>query len=489
MSQSAQCFVQPQGVAGSDALKINVPDLITKQLKLYINANGKRKITVSTNWLRLFDFEPKSPVIERSLGAGKGIVISRVYDLFDMPNVKKVYERRYKSRKNNPLESQLEVNSQKILNASFPADCERVHITFEHGKVTITPLTTLQERALNNAKNAEDKLSAFVAFSSGVDAHALQADGFSITGLLDYRVVESRDKSDLTETGALNALANVPGMKALINEDIFSIDVQRVAQYFKDSPFMLMSASPQCDDFSSLKNASQKAKDIQSVASTMDMSLDVLNLIEAMNPPVVMLENVTAWAKSSVYELMSLRLRRRGYKEYLLASADARDYSGMTSRKRAYAIFSILDAPFCFEDKVARNNTPIWDQILPYLKDCRDVTHCKSIQDGARIGRLRVITKESLHSPTPVKSQSRQAKDSLVIEHDSRYYWPTEALLKYVLGIDTQFCLDTNSQTIASEIIGQGIDVPLHASIIRSVKKHIESFFNLTGNTSKSVSV
>ena len=485
MNQAATNLVQPQGLTGSlNFLNINVPEIITKQLKMYSGAKGRRKITVSTNWLRLFDFEPNAPIVETSLGENKGMVIERVYDLFDMPKVKRVYQRSYTKRKNNPLESQLEVSGQKILNESFPAGCERVHITFEHGKVTIVPLTTQQERALDNAKNAEDKLSAFVAFSSGVDVHAMQSEGFAVKGILDFRPQEARDKSDLTETGALNALSNAKGVKALFNEDIFAMDVNRIADHFKDSPFMVLHASPQCDDFSTLKNNKQKEKDIESVASTMDMTLDVLNMVEAICPPVVFLENVTGWAKSPVYDLMALRMRRRGYKEHLLASADARDYDGMTSRKRAYAVFTMLDAPFEFEQKaLARNSESIWNQITPFLKDCREVSHCKAIQDGARIGRLRIITKDSLHSPTPVKSQNRQAKDSLVIEHQGRYFWPTEELLKFVLGITEDFCLEANSQTIASEIIGQSIDVPLHASILRSVKRHIETFFE--GSTKK----
>lgn len=465
--------IKPHGI-----LNIGVPELITKQLKIKENSSGRRKITISTNWLNLYNFEPNSPVIEKSLGENKGIVVERVNDLLSVTKVKKVYQRTYTRRKNNPLESQLEVSSQKLINQSFPSDCRRVHITFQHGFVTIIPLLTSKDRAIINAQKASDKLSTFVAFSSGVDCFSLSKLGYSVIAAVEHRPAEARDKLDLTETGALNLLSNCTEVKALFNEDIYSIDVYKVAKYFRDNPFMFLCASPSCNDFSSLKNKNQVNKDIRNLSSNMDMTLDVLNLMEILCPPIALIENVSGWAKSPVYELLSLRLRRRGYKEHLLASADARDYGGLTSRKRAYAVYTVLDAPFEFESKTPRRDTPIWELITPHLARCRDVSHCRSIQEGARIGRLRVISKSSCHSPTPVKAQQKQTKDSVVIEHEGSYYWPTEDLLKLLLGIDQAFDLNSCSQSIGSEIIGQSIDAPLHESVLRSVKRHIEHYFN-----------
>jgi DNA (cytosine-5)-methyltransferase 1 len=113
-----------------------------------------------------------------------------------------------------------------------------------------------------------------------------------------------------------------------------------------------------------------------------------------------------------------------------------------------------------------------------YLPECRDVTHSNSLQKGFDSGRLRMITRESCHSPTILKSQLRMAKDSVILFNEGRMYWPTESLMKMLMGISESFSLENCSQTIASEIIGQSVDMKLHDMIIRSVKRHIMSFFN-----------
>ena len=105
-----------------------IPDVITKQLSFGRYSGDKRKMVVSTNWLTLMDFPKDAPVTERSLGKNKGIVVERIYDLFDENGnsikTKKVYERKYKSSKtnklfNNVLETQLDIRSQKLINDSF----------------------------------------------------------------------------------------------------------------------------------------------------------------------------------------------------------------------------------------------------------------------------------------------------------------------------------------------------------------------------------
>lgn len=454
-------------------VQVNVPEIATKQLRF--RQNGQRRVlTISSNLLELFDFKKGDPVVETSLGFGKGMVIERATSLFDQPKVKRVYARHYPRRKNNPLEHQIEVSSQKLLNDSFPASCTRVHVRFENGRVTVTPLQTISERALANAERAMPG-STFAALTSGVDLASLRAEGFSVSAILEWRPQEARDKTDLTETGALSALANSGPVHALFNEDVTCAVLNEIEAAMARRPVMLFHASPQCDDHSNLKPKTMKEQHHEDASSTEDMIIDLLNIVERLAPPVIVFENVPGMLNSAAYAVASLRLRRWGYQRFEHVG-DARDYGGLTSRKRAYVVFSQLEAEFAFEEPFSDRVKDAWSVIAPDLHECRDVSSSKSLNDGKEIGRLRRITPESKSIPTPVKSQARMAKDSIVIEpEDGVFLWPTENQLKRFLGIE-DVDLNAVSATLASEIIGQSIDRPHHASVLRSVKSHIDAW-------------
>jgi DNA (cytosine-5)-methyltransferase 1 len=212
-------------------------------------------------------------------------------------------------------------------------------------------------------------------------------------------------------------------------------------------------------------------------STSLDMILDVLNLVERLAPPVVILENVPGMLKSPAYQLASLRLKRWGYTRHEHIG-DARDYGGLTSRKRAYVVFTALNEDLTFETPFTSRQKDIWRIVSPYLNDCRDVSHSKSLNDGKAIGRLRLITPKSTSAPTPLKSQSRMAKDSVVVEPvPDVFKFPSEALLARLLGIDN-IDLNTVSSTLASEIIGQSIDISHHGSILRAVRQHINAWLS-----------
>lgn len=454
-------------------VRVNVPEVATKQIAFRHKA-GKRILTVSSNLLSLFGFEKGDNVIEKSLGQGKGMTVERIEDLFTAGPSKKVYGRTYKQRRNNPFEHLIEVSSQRLIDEAFPEGCNRVHVKFEQGRVTITPIMTIADKAKRNALHAEP-LSVFAALTSGVDLHGLQKSGFSISAVLEWRPQEARDKTDLTETGAMTALANAGPLYALFNEDITSCVLDSIAEVMSKRPPMILHASPQCDDLSNLKAQVFKDRDHESGASSADMILDLLGLIERLAIPVVVFENVPGMLKSAGYEIASLRLRRWGYRCFEHVG-DARDFGGLTSRKRAYVVFSLLEAPFAFEDPASSRNIDPWAVVKPFLDDCRDVSHSKSLNDGKACGRLRAVTPQSKNLPTPVKSIARMAKDSLVLEPEpDKFLFPNEALLKHLLGID-EVDLSAVSATIATEIIGQSIDANHHAMIMRCVKRHIEDW-------------
>lgn len=465
MSNLVQCFAIPENRA-------------TKQLKIKQTA-GNRKVVISSNWLVLFDFSGGDRVIEESLGKNRGFVIRKVYDIFDaaLTKSKKVYTRSYKSRKNNPLETLLETSSKKLLGESLPDDCEYLHITFKNGLITVLPMQTHLARARKNI-NKSNMLSMFAICSSGVDASMMEECGLKLDSLLDYRVPEARDakrKSDLSETGALTALRNTKGIRNVFNEDITTIDVDTIARAKVNAGLML--ASIQCDDFTNVKAKKLKDDSLVNLNSTLDMTFDLMRIIASEAPPVVMLEQVVGWYRSDIYKMFKLRMAKWGYVEHLLL-AKGSDYGSLTRRERGYAVFTVLDEGFEFEG-VRASNTALWDVVLKHLPDCREVTSCKSIQDGAKCGRLRTINKDTVYSPTILKSQNRGAKDSLVIEIDGRYYMPSEGLLKDIMGCG-DFKLDCVSKDIGSEIIGQSVSSGIHKMVTRCVKRHIEGYFGLS---------
>ncbi len=452
-------------------VRVNVPEIATKQLA-FRHKGGRRIITVSSNLLALFGFEKGNPVVERSLGPGKGITVERVTDLFAAPVVKKVYGRTYKRRKNNPFENVVEVSSQKLIDESFPKGCTRVHVRFENHRVTITPIFTIAEKAMSNAHRAEPN-SVFAALTSGVDLHSMRQTGFSVSAVLEWRPQEARDKTDLTETGAMTALANSGPLYALFNEDVTTSVLDVIGETMAKKPPMVFHASPQCDDHSNLKAKVLKERHLEDATSTADMIIDLLNIVERVAPPVVVFENVPGMIGSAAYEVASLRLRRWGYTRHEHIG-DARDYGGLTSRKRAYVVFTLLDAPFAFEEPATERNINPWAVIEPFLPECRDVSHSKSLNDGKEIGRLRAIKPSSKNLPTPVKSIARMAKDSIVIEpEEGKFLFPSEALFKHLLGIDA-VDLNAVSATIATEVIGQSIDRPHHEMVMRSIQRHIQ---------------
>ncbi|MFA6144037.1 MAG: DNA cytosine methyltransferase [Sulfurimonas sp.] len=449
---------------------INIPDTATKQLAIQSCSAG-RKLTVSTNWLILFGFVQGAEVVEELIGEGKGIIV-RLANSSDTKK-KKVYTRTYTSRRNNPLETQLDIRSQSLLDRAIPAETKNVHITFSHGKVTIRPITSRQAKRIHLAKSASNLLSAFVACSSGVDATGLYNEGFRIDAALEWRPNERRDNRDLSETGALNFISNVP-VKHLINEDIGEVNVDAVAQLVSASKTSLLSISLQCDEFSNVKAKSLKERSLEDLSTSSDMVYDALKIIEMSNFPFVLLEQVSGFMTSEAYAILETKLRKWGYSVHK-SVMDARDYTGNTSRKRFFMFATSFDTPFAWPELSERRTAPIWDEfIAPALPRLRDVTHSKSIQDGAACGRLRVINSESTCSPTFLKSQDRMAKDSVVVEHEGRYYFPDVQLMQDLMSIPSSFSTDAVSLSQASEIIGQSIDFANHSLILHSVKRHVE---------------
>jgi DNA (cytosine-5)-methyltransferase 1 len=262
-----------------------------------------------------------------------------------------------------------------------------------------------------------------------------------------------------------------------LNEDIFTVDTKMLERLVKESNTTLFSISTSCDDFSPCKTHTARENSICDLSTGVDMIYPALKIIEAGQFPFIILENVQQLLGSQYHTLFETTLRRFGYKVYSKV-IDASLTGGESKRKRAYVFATTFeDVPFSFPQENQRNITAVsfWEEhVKPYLDECRDVTHSKSIQDGAKCKRLRTITQESTHFPTLLKSQSRMAKDSLVIQIEDRYLFPSEALEKHIMGIPNTFTLEGVGKVLGSEIMGQAVEYKSHENIIKSIKEHIK---------------
>ena len=440
------------------------PDIITKELAISRLADT-RKIRLSSNLLPLVGFEKDTRFTCEPMGHLEGLRLT-----FDPSGTHKVHQRRYAKRKNNPFETQIDLNGQALINQSIPNYTERLHFQMRAGEILITPLVNRTFSIRRSLADCDDPFTSFVGMTSGVDALCLQRIGFTIDSVLEFRPQEARDNTDLTETGISSILANV-APRIVLNQNVFNVDWRKVEELVDLPAIGLLHMSPQCDDYSSLKNMEARQKSVESLDTTRDMFMDCLRAFESLRPATGIIENVPSFGTSTEGELMKIRLRRMGY--FVTDGVfDSREFGGLTSRKRYYMVASIWPG-FAMPTPAAVSEASIWPVIEKHLDDCRDVSHTSSVAKGIETGRIRTISKDSSSSPTFTKSQSRQAKDSVYIEHEGRYLLPSEFLMKELMSIPQSFNLDAVSSTIASEQIGQSICFSLHHAIAKAVHQHI----------------
>ena len=444
-------------------LKLNVPEVITKNISLGKTSDDKRKLVLSSNFLRLYGFD-KSTRVEYTTHEKGGLTVTH-----NKRGSHKVYERSYSNRKNNPLEVQLDIRNQNLLNEAFSKYTERVHVTISNGMVNFQPCPNTSWTILNRVR--KDPYHSLVAMSSGIDMHSISRSGFEIEGLIEYRPKEARDLTDLSETGTMTAM-ELAKPRFIMNEDITTLSQQRLASMIQ-KPISLFHISLQCDDFSNIKAKPLKQRSLSNLTTSMDYVYDCLRIVETSQPACFMLENVPGFITSEMGQLLITKLKRWGY--HVEANIlNANEYGGRSIRKRLYIVASIFPGYQFPSANIATSNQDIWETIKPHFKDCRDVSNTKTLQDGLATGRARIITKDSSFSPTVLKSQNRQAKDSIFIFHNNKYLFPNETILKAIQGFPDDIQLNSVSSTIASEIIGQSIDYPMHDTIVKSIKSHLQ---------------
>lgn len=445
------------------------PSVITKQLKMN-EANGRRKVRISSNFIRQMGFEAGQRITAVPSIAG-GFDVRPSND-----GEHQVHTRTYnRARGNNPLESLVEFSSKKLINSTFPPSTERFHVKMKNGEIQVRPVPN---RVFNISKRfkGHDPYRALLAMTGGVDVHCLDRAGFKSEVVIEYRPQEARDlKSgrNLEEVHALNTLRNgQPSI--LINEDIFQIDVARLKAMCDGlSPIAVGHFSIQCDSFSSANSNSQRQKSLDDGSTSVDMVYPVLRNIEEMEYAVVIIENVRGFQNHDAGGIMLSMLRRMGYHTTEVV-ANALDHGGIQGRTRYYMVASIFPG-FEAPEMEARNQDSIWPIVEKHLEDCRDVTDTNFIRQRESSGRGgALITKDSTCSPTFIKSQNRGIKDGVYIGHEGRILAPSEGLIQELMSIPSDFDVSWMAREQAIETLGQSIDYKLHHKVASAVHEHIK---------------
>lgn len=443
-----------------------IPSVVTKELAIGHKSNG-RNIVLSSNFLKMFGFEPG---VRHSVTPITGNMDGLALEC--APNGRqKVYERRYPSRRNNPFEAQIHIQDQSVIDRAIPGYTERLHFEIRHGRILVRPLRNETFSIRKKLFESTEHLNTFVAMTGGVDIRCLMDCGFKIDSVLEYRPQEKRDNQDLTETGALNVLAN-SAPRLLLNQNISTIDMSMVDRLVNEGPVIsTLHISLQCDDFSNCKANSLKEASLDDLSTSSDLVYDALRLVETVRPAIVMVENVANFQTAPEGRLLVTKLRKWGY-HVSSEVCNAPEFGGLTKRKRYYMVASVWPG-FSMPTGDNAKSRPLWDVVNAHLDDCRDVSHTNSVREGLSTGRIRLITPESEFAPTILKSQDRQTKDSVYIHINDRFYLPSLGLLSALNGIPADFNYNSVSRSIQSEIVGQSIEVPLHEAICLAVREHI----------------
>jgi hypothetical protein len=333
--------------------------------------------------------------------------------------------------------------------------------------------------------------------TSGVDICAAQDDGFSTLNVLDYRPIEMRDlksKQDRSETGAICAAFNTKSIKTIFNECIYGMDTVLMRDLMRPTNFL--SLSLQCSDYSTVKNAKDKAKAIANLTTTIDMFFPVLDIIENNNFSCLLTENVHNFANSVESKLFVRHLESLGYivQKSIL---NAEQYNGFTQRSRSYIFATKLTSHFSWPEVESRTVNAWHDIVIPNIDEFRNVNHTGGIEtmlkgkalveSGMDVStmtkaqktivrkfRSRNIITENKHvAGTILRSQSKQVAESLYAKQGDQYLLPSNKVLKAFMGIKESFDVSMFTAETGSELIGQSVDVKMHHRISQEIKKHI----------------
>jgi DNA (cytosine-5)-methyltransferase 1 len=448
----------------------NVPNILTKQLGMNV-VGDRQKVRLSSNFLPMFGFEADQRVTAvPSLDGGFKVRLSEKGE-------QKVYQRKYnRKRTNKPFEAVVEFTRKELL-STFPPGCERTHVTMRNGELKFTPMPNRTAAIIRRFKG-HNPLNALAAMTGGVDIHVMESLGINVDACIEWRPNEARDVAagrDLTEVNALNCLRNGRTPRLMINEDVYTLDPNRLKKLIDEGDMIgIWAGSLQCDDFSQSKGKKARQKSIEDLSTSIDMLYPVLRQIETLQPLCVVMENVPSFGSpdSAAGNIFKTTLRRWGYHvtEHIM---DARDHGGIQSRRRYHLVASVFPN-FEGPKPVPRSEDSIWGIVERHLAECRDVTDSYAITSPKATERGgNYITRESTYAPTILKSQSRLTKDGCYIENGGRIYAPSEGLIRDLMGIPESFDTSWMASEQAVEVLGQSLDYTMHSRLMASVKNHL----------------
>ena len=444
----------------------STPSIFTKDLAVpFQESRNLSKVRVSSNLLVGHGFVPGERItkIPRIDGAGFEIKLSPSGE-------QQVYSRSYKSAR---TEAVIEVVDREWVSRLLGA--ARVQIISRHGHIKVIPVPDFRFNVITKARQATD-MPMLSVLSSGICAHAFHKNGFRPKALCEWRPPENRDIAagrDLTETGVITAVKNVP-FETVFNQDIFTLNDATISECLGDSSITLLSGSLQCDSFSNLKSSALKAKNREEGnPGDAELFYPLLKVIERTKPACIFIENVPAFLNSEIGGAFKAVLRRIGY--YVSqATLNGADFGTRCSRPRGFIVASVWPG-YHFPEPTGRAEGSLFDWLgEDIMTSCRDVTGSNLVARAIAKKRLRATKEDSATAPVFPKSQAR-VDDRVLFSRGGRFYDPSIASMRKIHGIPTGFQLDHLPLELQVEQIGQGVDYVLVNSLAESIANHVRT--------------
>lgn len=451
-------------------------DNATKTLKIgrVSKACEKRKVVLSSNLVQSFGFNIGDKLFCRVIGPNEGIEFTPA--TFGSEAHKTLSVREYRQKSGIKQEAVLDERNQERVTEGL-GDATHVRVVMEHQRIRFLPINS------SNDKSGVIPFKSMAVCSSGMDLLAMENKGFRVEALLDYRVAEKRDLtpskdgmfgfSDKTESGLLSALNNSNHLKHIANEDIYLADFELLNELFDGPSYQFCSISLQCDDFANVKAKSLKDASFDEGDSTLDMIVPALDMIRSFAFPSILVEQAAEFQGSDAEKIFRLQMQRMGYKTYS-KKINAKDQNGLVNRNRTFVFCTKYNAQFEWPESVVNTRSIMEECIVPFYDEMRDISHTTAMKEAEASGRARHIKPDANVAPSLTKSQSRQAKDTVVFKDGDKVLYPSISQCKKIMGAEAFDLSHESSTELQYEIIGQGVCMTTYGNIMGAIRSHIE---------------
>lgn len=354
----------------------------------------------------------------------------------------------------------IDVNARGLWDALGKVECVRVEV--REGLIVLTPAATelLRRTRCRNGRSGD----LFVG--GGFFTRAAKRAGFKPAWGVE-----------LVEKYADVFAENFPEA-VTYSMDIAEVPVREL------TPVELISVSLTCDLFTNLRNVNRGTRQKRNRAQVPEaqgadsaLVFWVAMIVHHCNPATVVFEQAREWRDSASGHMMKFFLERLGY-TVEAREVDATEYGELQMRRRTVMVAT--------SDGEVR--WPVKSQTERTLGDIFDPDELVEGEWFTRESKAWLfrhweqqrlkgngfegvkVTAESTHVKSITKTYAAQSGDGTVVQHPTdpgRFRWFTLSEIRKLFGVPADHVLNV-ARTVAVELMGQGVIVPLFQSIIEA---------------------